>query len=159
MYSSFHDWIIEHIPHGSNILELGSGPGTIKLSKYFTMYSIEHDRDWVGRDPKGTYIHAPIVNGWYNRQIVKNNLPLKYNMLLIDGPTGTIGRHKVLDNLDLFNLDVPIVFDDTNRKTELQIFKKMLTKLPNRKHAYFKGPQKDFAVIYDKNKDNSRNRN
>jgi len=150
MYESFHPWIIENLPHGSTILELGSGPGTIKLSEYFTMYSIEHDKKWVEYAPKSNYIYAPIVNGWYDVNKVKAGLPSKYDLLLIDGPTGIIGRRKILDNLKLFNTNVSIVFDDTNRKAEMEIFKQLCKKV-SRKFKFFKGPQKDFAIIYEKN--------
>lgn len=144
--SSFHDYIIHKIPHGSKVLELGSGPGTIRLSDYFSMQSIEHNKEWVGYAPLSNYIYAPIANGWYKRENLAS-IEEGYSVLLVDGPTGTIGRQKFLENLDLFDLGVTIVFDDVNRPAEMEVFKSLLSKLPGRDSKVFKGPLKDYAVI------------
>ena len=43
-----YNWIRENIKDGSTILELGSGTGTIELCKHYTVYSVEHDKKWIG---------------------------------------------------------------------------------------------------------------
>lgn len=109
-------------PAGSTVLELGSGFGTKVLVKSFIVYSVEQSAQWVGHCPESNYIHAPIVNGWYDRNVLAEQLPKEYDILIIDGPGGT-GRSKFLDNLDLFPLlnQVPIVVDDANRPEEKEL--------------------------------------
>ena len=113
------DWIRQNLPDGKTILELGSGNGTNELRKHYTVYSIEHDPKWL--KPNNNYIYAPIVsyNGYFWYDISKlQNLP-EYDLLLVDGPTGTIGRRGFVNHRALFNLEVPIVIDDTQRKAEM----------------------------------------
>ena len=54
------DWIRDTLPDGKTILELGSGPGTVKLLEYYKVYSIEHSKRWLGLAKGGNYIYAPI---------------------------------------------------------------------------------------------------
>lgn len=123
-----YNWIRKNIKNGSTILELGSGTGTSELSKYYKMHSIEHDENFVGKYDS-TYIHAPIKQydgyRWYDVDILEEKLPIEYDLLLIDGPPGGIGRIGVVHNIDLFNTDIPIIVDDTNRKPESDLFHKL----------------------------------
>ena len=41
-----YDYILANLPKGSTILELGSGWATDQLAKYYTLYSIEHDKKY-----------------------------------------------------------------------------------------------------------------
>lgn len=145
-------FIKNNLSSGSTILELGSGWGTEVLSKDYTMYSIEHDERFVGKY-KTTYIHAPMVEAWYDKSVLEANVvPLKgsYQMILIDGPIGneSNGRIGFYENRDLFDLDLLLVFTDTNREGERNTFNKILKHLfigdvPPR-HQHFK----TFSVIY-----------
>ena len=45
------DYIKSILPEGQTILELGSGEGTIKLSEYYNMISVENQREWQDRYP------------------------------------------------------------------------------------------------------------
>jgi hypothetical protein len=147
MYNSFHDWIETHLPEGSTILEFGSGPGTERLGSKFKMFSIEHDATWVGTSKKSTYVHAPIVNRWYDVNAVKVLLSKieKYDLVLVDGPTGKIGRKGLLKNLELFNDKVIWVFDDVNRPNELKIMKDFCNK-SNKSFVIYKGENRSFAI-------------
>ena len=66
-------WIEENIAFGSNIVELGSGHGSIRLTENYHVWSVEHDKQWLNISPSN-YIHAEItpysINGkegfWYN---------------------------------------------------------------------------------------------
>lgn len=110
---------------GEVLLELGSGEGSHELSKRWEVYSIEHNVDYLGLY-NTSYIYAPLVKGWYNRDIVRCYTEiLKYDVLLIDGPPGGY-RSGFLKNIELFNPNVPWVFDDLNRKSDLQLFNKVL---------------------------------
>jgi hypothetical protein len=129
-----YNFIKTILPEGSTILEFGSGIGTDYLSKHYEMISIENYSEWVGKY-KSTYIHAPIVYytesypapdlpgehgskqiGWYDVEIIKQQLPSKYDLILVDGPNGKFGRGGFLKHIDLFNTNVPIIFDDINRE-------------------------------------------
>lgn len=98
------------------ILELGSGTGTRELSKFFTMYSIEHDPQWLTYPPEiTTYIHAPLVDGWYCVDTLRQNfVDKKYDILLIDGPPQG-DRPNIEKHIDMFDSSVIWVFDDSER--------------------------------------------
>jgi predicted O-methyltransferase YrrM len=109
------DFIRSVLPEGKIMLELGSGWSSQKFSEYYTVYSIEHNEKWVGKYSTH-YIYAPIKNGWYDISILSKKLPQSYDLILIDGPTGDIGRGGFYSHLDLFNTNVIMIFDDINRK-------------------------------------------
>ena len=156
-----YDWIRENVPDGSTILELGSGNGTDALSKHYTMYSIEHNERFVGRF-KSTYIHAPMKGHWYDLDVLERELePLwgKYDVILIDGPIGNESKYRIgfWENITLFNANVLLIFDDTNRDGERLLFDKCLDyvnfdfgigeELPEAEKRTFKRFEK-FSVIF-----------
>ncbi len=117
------DLIREVLPSGSTILELGSGWVTGELATHYNMISIEHDAAHVGKYPS-RYIHAPLNLGWYDPAAIRKGLDgVKYDLLLVDGPTAIVignqySRLGMLAHLDLFDSRVPIVLDDTERRPE-----------------------------------------
>lgn len=146
-YESFHNWILENLKPNSTLLEFGSGPGTKRFTEKYTVHSIEHNPDWVGHDQKSKYIYAPIKNGWYDVDILKKKLPpLKYDLILVDGPTGIIGRKGLLINLDLLDTTVTFVFDDVNRPEEMKLMKQISQKI-NRTYKIFHGVDRHFAIV------------
>lgn len=148
-----YNWIRRNIKDGSTILELGSGTGTLELCKHYTVYSIEHDKQWVGKTDSN-YIYAPIVHHfedyvnyeWYDVSVLKEQLPKSYDLLLIDGPPGRIGRIPLLYNLNLFNLKIPIIVDDTHRSDETELFKQLNKKL-NRDIITIKSNDKESKIL------------
>ena len=118
--------IIKSVKFGSNILELGSGLSTKYLSKFYHLYSIEHDQRYVYLY-KSRYIYAPVKNGWYDiMEVAKGTADIDgYDFLLIDGPTGNYDRSKFIENLGLFDLNAMIGVDDLHRKNEMYMFKKL----------------------------------
>ena len=150
------NYIREILPSGKTILELGSGWTTGELAKHYKMYSIESESNWIERYDS-IYIHAPIKiygteswwddkpfkapedishedgtdkqKGWFNPEIVKNNLPEHYDLIIVDGPNGIYGRGGFYKYLDWFKTDVPIVIDDVNRKPEGELIKLVSKKL------------------------------
>ena len=128
--------ISELLPTGGTILEFGSGYGTETLCKNgYKVYSIEQNERWVGKF-SSTYIYAPIVNGWYDTKIVEEQLPEKYDLLLIDGPQ-TKGRSKFIENIKLFEPlihNIPIIIDDINRDEE-KILADELSKYLNKSYT------------------------
>jgi len=118
------------LPRGSTLLELGSGAGTTQLTKRYTVYSVENDEEWLGICTDANYIHAPIRDlqdssgrelKWYDIDVLAKELPSRYDLVLVDGPAGHIGREGLLTHLDLFRTDIPFVFDDTLRDRDCSI--------------------------------------
>ena len=121
------------IPANSRIVELGSGNGTNRLTKEYDVYSIEDNENWIGYCEDSNYIHAPIKKveydgkevPWYDVEAIRNGIPEEYDLVLVDGPSGKIGRSGLLRNMHLFRSDVPFVIDDTLREHECQIAREM----------------------------------
>lgn len=139
-------WIIKNLEKGSTILEFGSGTGTIELTKYYNVYSIEQNIDWVGVASNSNYIYAPIVNGWYDEYAVFNNIPSNYDLIIVDGPAGTGNREGIEFYWDRLNLEVPILMDDTHRLKELN-FAQQTAKLLNKSLKIIPGYQKSFGLL------------
>ena len=121
------------IPTNSRIVELGSGNGTNRLTKEYDVYSIEDNENWIGYCEDSNYIHAPIKKleydgqeiPWYDVEAIQDGIPAEYDLVLVDGPSGKIGRNGLLRNMHLFRSDVPFVIDDTLREHECQIAREM----------------------------------
>jgi|TARA_B100000530_G_C15631833_1_gene358577 hypothetical protein len=127
------DQMIKLVPSGT-LLELGSGRATEIFSKYYKVYSVEENPEWLNKY-NSTYIHAPIKEGWYDTDILEKELPKNYEVILIDGPTSpeSLGRQKIrqefLTNLHLFNTDSIIFVDDIHREPEAHLLDSLSEKL------------------------------
>lgn len=111
-----YSWLLKNLEEGKTIVEFGSGRGTIELTKKWEVYTIEHDKKWLGVAPKANYIYAPLrFDGWYDSEKVFSGLPEKYDCIIVDGPVGPKARLGIDKHWDKLNTDVPIIFDDTNR--------------------------------------------
>ena len=152
----FIKWVLEHIVKESIILEFGSGYGTTKiLGDQYELYSIEHNPEWCGLY-NSTYIYAPIKNKFYDLDILKEEMPSKYDVIIIDGPPEKIDGHRngragFCDNLDLFNTDAIMIFDDLHRKRDVVILNNVCEKLGQKPKIYScsckKKSKKKFAVV------------
>lgn len=147
------EWIYENLPHGSTILELGSGNGTKELVKYYNVVSIEENEKWVDVVPESKYIYAPLmrypyVNNhsccWYDESCLLE-LPDNYDLLIIDGPVGN-NRGNFIHFMDYFKKDVPYVIDDTNRGGDKEMALKVAEKL-NKEIIEIKGHQKEIMIL------------
>lgn len=117
-----YEWILANIPKGSRILELGSGDGTKLLAEHYTMFSIENNQQWLNKY-KSIYIYAPIVNGWFDVEAIKRQMPKDYDLILVDAPPAFTeeARMGFYHNISLFNTKVPIIIDDTHRAGEKRL--------------------------------------
>ena len=138
-------YILKILPKGKTMVELGSGWASSQLSTYYNVYSIEHDAQWLGRY-KTNYIFAPIRDGWYDVDILREKMPVDYELILIDGPPEKIGRIGFYKNLSLFHSDVSMIFDDVNRKSEFRLLE-LVSKALDRPYQIIKGQGKAFGVI------------
>lgn len=132
------------------ILELGSGQGSLELAKICPVYSVEHDRRFINNQSDIVYLFCPIKDMWYRADALKimlASLPT-VDLLIIDGPPGTIGRAKILEHLDLFNLSANILVDDIHRNEDKAIFDRLASLLPDRTRKTFNFEEKSFGVIY-----------
>lgn len=147
---------------GKTILELGSGPGTEELLKFWKVYSIEHDPSWIDKY-NSIYIYAPLKqhkpikkfdeseNLWYDRDVLKKELPaIKYDLILIDGPPAP-NRCGIVKYFDLFNWNVPIILDDIHRTYEKEIIHRLSQKVKRSYRIYDAWEQKSFGVIDEAN--------
>jgi len=137
--------ILNLLPKGKTILELGSGEGTRELAKHYEIFSVEQNERYVGKNnKKENYIYGPLKNGWYN--ISKDDLPNHYDLLLIDGPIGK-NRQNIIPNLSLFNLtDTIIIVDDVNRSGDMLVAKEISNKT-GRKFKIISCTEKKSAVF------------
>lgn len=141
------DWILNNIPKGSTILELGSGDGTKELVKFYNVYSVEHDIEWVGLVPESTYIYAPLIDGWYDVEVLKDKLPITYDLLLIDGPIGK-NRVNIIHHYEMFNKNVPIIIDDTNRENDKRMSLFLSEKFDKTITFSVDCNDKEFTILY-----------
>lgn len=138
------DWILENIPKGSVVIELGSGHCSTKaLSLYYELYSIEHNPEFANLFPNVKYLVTDNASGWYEREKVKEFIPekSKQTMIFIDGTH----RAGILDNLDLFNPDAVYLIHDTYREIEIKLANDLSSKLNRPVKFYDNGDY--FAVI------------
>lgn len=152
------DKILEILPSGKTILELGSGNVTQFLAKHFKMISIEHNSKWLNKC-NSTYIHAPLVKYndtdpfWYDIKILQKELcKYHYDLILVDGPPDTPLKNKNIrigfyNNLHLFNTNCPMIFDDMQPgRLEKAMMIKVANKL-NRKYEIIKGHKHHFSLM------------
>jgi hypothetical protein len=119
-------WIVNNFNEDSIIIELGSGLGSKILSEKFQIWSIEHDKEWVGKYPNINYIYSPLkvldTQECYDFDSIQKDLPIdEADLLIIDGPPGIIGRSGVLKFMHLFDKIPTIIVDDIHRQEELMI--------------------------------------
>ena len=129
-----YDWMTEHLPEGKTILELGSGNSTQILATKWNVISVEENSKWVNKY-HNNYIHAPIKNDYYDIDILKEKLPQKYDLMLVDGPAYG-NRNNMLKHLELFNLEASgcsiIIFDDVERPNDFETYKQFLSAISGR---------------------------
>lgn len=139
------DYIRNNLESGKTILELGSGWGSGQLSEHYCVYSVEHDEDWMNLY-NTHYLYAPIKDGWYDVELLKEQLPETYDLIIVDGPPGIIGRAGFFMYLDLFKTDIPIIIDDINRQPEYELMLNLSEKL-QRSYEIHESNKKQFGVL------------
>lgn len=145
-YSTYHQYVIDHFE--GSILELGSGINTGLFVPHFNrITSIEESSKFMHIVEGVSYVYAPIHKGWYHIEILKDVLPgLNYNLVIVDGPRGSRRRKEIMYHFDLFNLEVPWIFDDTNRSTERSIVR-LFCKITGRNPLVIDCGEKEFTVV------------
>ena len=156
------NFLINTLQKESTILEFGSGKGSIELSKFFNVWSIENNLNFLYKNTLQN-IYAPIktykkknfttnkINKnykWYDENIVLNVMKrIDYQCLIVDGPWGEIGREGFLHNLENFNTNCLIIIDDVNREQENKLLYDVSKKLGKEYSVYHTSDKKSFGVI------------
>jgi hypothetical protein len=146
------------LPEGGTILELGSGKGTAKLARHYTMHSVEHSKRWIREGFDTNYIYAPLKEHkavknhegtrWYDADTLRPQLKgIKYDLLLVDGPP--VARAGFVKYFDMFDSTAIIVFDDVNRRRDNAVMNSIAAKLKVPYVTYGAGSEKLFGVIND----------
>ncbi|MDX1920901.1 MAG: hypothetical protein SFU25_09240, partial [Candidatus Caenarcaniphilales bacterium] len=84
---------------------------------------------------------------WYDTFKLRESLPQEYSLIIIDGPPGNVGRFGFLYNLELFNTNVIMLFDDTERMEERFLVNEVARILGKRANFFETSLGKGFAVI------------
>lgn len=133
--SSVVEVILEFLPKGKTILELGTGEGTKLLAKHWNVLSVENNPAWhvgvsqllhvplwgventIPRDNVSFWRTFPEASRWYNPNILQEKLAgVKYDAILIDGPMGGPRRAGMWWHYEhIFDTSVPVVVDDVHR--------------------------------------------
>lgn len=140
-------WILSNIPVGSSILELGSGWATGELARYYKMHSIEDYDSFVGLY-NSHYIYAESSkSNWYDREVLEKELPnISYDLILIDGPSHE-KRWKIIEHMDLFHWNVPVIVDDCQEGDILMLANDIAKKYCKRESHLIQGNTKQTLVI------------
>ena len=157
------DWIGSKFGPMSTIMELGSGSGSIELSRRYQVISVEHDPEWLPKADGNMVVYAPIVNGWYDPRVV---VPLANimdpHLIIVDGPPARIGRDGFVPFFEAVFLSSylaratharcrTVIFDDTNRPEDWAIaerFMAMANRLSPRWEATrHQDGEKEFTAV------------
>jgi hypothetical protein len=143
------------IPERSVILEFGSGQGSVELSEMHELHSVEHDPQWIGHAEKASYIHAPIIDiepifpfsheSWYDCEAILSAVPVSIDLILVDGPTGKIGRSGLLGILDRLPPGAIWIIDDTLRTEESELSRQIAYRLRLHETRFW-----NFSILSDK---------
>lgn len=150
------DYIKENFSPGI-ILELGSGAGTQPLIEAgFTIWAVEHSEKWLNKFNNVTYFYAPLKemkivkrfnhSQWYDKEVIAT-IPHSYQLIIVDGPPGTVGRSGFLKYMSLFNTNVPIIIDDINRPDDLKLAGKVSARLQRELRIRPWGSDKWWGII------------
>ena len=127
-----------------SIVEFGSGLSTILLARLakslsidFNILSIDENQDWINiiqkvlkKDNTESFVklvHSPLVDDWYNKDIVSRVVHKKnFDMLIIDGPTaGDKSKKTRYEALSVtyqnLSTQCMILLDDLERVSEKRI--------------------------------------
>lgn len=156
--------IRETYPDGSTIVELGAGSiSTPRLAEFYNVVSFEHSEEWCNKVrrmlPKSKYTteihHAPLVNMFYDDAVIRENIPDKCDVVILDGPpyTDTSSRMPFVrlwyDNI--FSYNAHIIIDDVHRDNDMDIAKAIAKYTKRNLHVITSDKNEPFhqsAVLY-----------
>jgi len=141
------DHICDLLPEGKTILEFGSGyVSTGAFRSRYNVISIDQDKQYQNIYDGVTYIHAPLVDGWFDPFEIHSKLNSNYDLIFIDAPSGSGNRHGFVDHLYMFKTNIPIVIHDTYRSSEIDLCLSLEKKL-NKKCQFFSKGGDHWGII------------
>jgi hypothetical protein len=143
---SLFEFILDNFDVGCNVIEFGSGYCSTKaLSNFYNLYSIDENKSYVNIYENVNYLHADVIDGWYDKNKVIDFLPKKYDLVFVDGPLGEGNRSGILGNLEIFNHETIFIFHDTYRDSEKNLAIDVAKKLNKNIEFYTDGDY--WAII------------
>lgn len=130
-------WIYQKFQNkNATILEFGCGKGTEARSSTHQITVIEHDIDYITNEANcilakirpNEFSEKYNEKGWYDAEVIELLRGKKFDLIIIDGPPGSIGRSGILAHPWIFELSPVILVDDTHRDPERNLAQ-MISKL------------------------------
>ena len=120
--------IISSIVEGSSILYLGNQLSN-RLSEHYRVTEVNHLKN--NNSTVISSIYSPIISnstsrtfnqkGWYDPNIIQEQIESRYDVVIIDGPSSEIGRSGILGHLDLIQSSRVIIVNDVQNSSEHQL--------------------------------------
>ena len=131
--------LLNVVPSGSTVLEIGTGCGTAALASHYKVLSVEHEPEWHTGDSE--LIHVPLVScqsmpmplsfwqrfpqasEWYDPRCLRDALVGRtYDAIILDGPPGSACRAAAWWFYErVFDTQVPVLVDDVSRSYEWSV--------------------------------------
>jgi predicted O-methyltransferase YrrM len=146
-----------------SIVECGSGNSTVYLARLLSqlgvghVFSLEHDLRWAaltsslvereGLTQWATVVHAPLVNGWYDRNVIP--IVEDIDLLVIDGPPANTEElaHARYPALPHFSASLArgsaVLMDDVDRPGEREVLERWAREFG----IAVQRPHDSFAII------------
>lgn len=145
-----YKYIIDNYPSNEYpvLLEFGTGESSKAFTEAkYNYFGIEHDIKYL--NVRCNIVHAPIRDGWYDRNIFNKTLDyILFNykcvdVTIVDGPPRRIGREGIVEYCNIIKSRV-IIFDDVQREDDMMV---MLDFCKQGNWSYeIMGSNKRFAV-------------
>lgn len=158
--------IWQKLPHGSKLLEFGSGFTSRELAKVFNVWSVEHDKRYKQTPSPSLHpIIAPLSpleksipsiprqKKWYDLNVLKSECKdVTFDGILIDGPLRKFGRGGVYRFLEWYvdetSRPMPLLFfDDAERNEEKILVDIILSKWKLKVKCWNKSERKHFIIL------------
>jgi len=140
--------ISQLIPNGAVVVELGDRIGLDSLEDKFKILTFDSNDTNIPFSNSDKHVHIPIVASrigsteWYDSEILGRSLPKRYDLLFVNGPQGGYGKFGLLENISLFNTEIPIIINDTIRENEAGIARELAYKLNRPLYVFW-----NFSII------------
>ena len=140
--------ISQLIPSGAVVVELGNRIGLDYLDDKFQILTFDSNDTNISSSNSDKHMHIPIVapqiggTEWYDSEILGRSLPKHYDLLFVNGPQGPYGKHGLLENINLFNSEIPIIINDTIRENDAGIARELAYKLNRPMYVFW-----NFSII------------
>lgn len=127
---------------GMKTLECGSGLSTLLFEAVGCDHlALEHDPRWAARCESVRLVPLKGTPRWYDWQPAN-----RFDLILIDGPPGYIGRRGILNVLeDCLHSETILVLDDTNRDAEHQLTEEIANRF-GYEFEFHDTSQRQFAI-------------